>query len=70
MAGDDTLDPRLRLMVQCGLMTEQQARDVDAFADGLCARIAAGELTVEEAGALAAKQGTEDAVRYKRGRKP
>jgi len=68
MAGVDDLDLLLRAAVASGLMTEAQARDVDAFADGLARRILDGELTEAEAHALAAAQAITDAKAQKRGR--
>lgn len=70
MAGERELDPALRAAIRAGLMTEAQARDVDAFADGIVARIRAGEMTEEEASSLAVKQGIADglAALRKRGR--
>ncbi len=68
MAGVDKLDPWLRAAVRAGLMTEQQALDADAFGDGLVQRVKDGELTIEQAEALAAKQGTADALAVNRAR--
>lgn len=70
MAGTDKLDPRLRAAIRQGLMTEAQARDVDALADGLAQQIIDGDLTVEEAGRRAAEQGARDAMARKRRGKP
>ncbi len=60
------LDPNLRLAVSLGLMTPEQAFDADAFADGLTARVASGELTENEAAELAAKQGEADGQAFQR----
>lgn len=60
------LDPNLRLAVAIGLLTPEQAFDADAFADGLTARVASGELTEDEAVELAAKQGAADGEAFKR----
>lgn len=68
MAGADRLDPLLRWAVDQGLITEAQALDVDAMADGLASRVVEGELSVTEAGELAGKQGISDAIARKRGR--
>lgn len=46
------LDPLLQRAIAAGIMTEAQARDVDAFADGILARGRAGELTEEQADEL------------------
>ncbi len=60
------LEPNLRHVVALGLMTPEQAFDADAFADGLAARVSSGELTLEEAVTLAAKQGAADGQAFKR----
>lgn len=70
MAGADKLDPLLRELVQQGFLTEAQALDVDALADGLADRVRTGELTVDAAGEFAAKQGAADALAWRRKRKP
>ena len=55
------LDPLLQRAIAAGVMTEAQARDVDAFADGVVARVAAGELTEEQGDELVARRATSDA---------
>jgi hypothetical protein len=51
----------LRFAIESGIMSEGQARDVDATADGLVARMRAGEITEEQglelAGAAAVRDG-------------
>lgn len=69
MAGVDDLDPLLQWAVRSGLMTEAQARDVDAFADGVVQRKRAGELSAEEADRLVVRRAYSDAVAFNRGRK-
>ena len=68
MAGADKLDPLLRAAIRSGAMTEAEARDVDAFADGIVARVREGQLTVEQAAELARRQGTQDALARNRAR--
>jgi hypothetical protein len=47
------LDPMLQRAIALGIMTEAQARDVDALADGIVARGRAGEITEEQGAELA-----------------
>ena len=56
----DDLVPILRQAVRCGLLTLEQAFDVDALADGLVAQVVAGELTEEQATERAARQAVAD----------
>ena len=62
------MDPLLRWAVRQGIITEGQAQDADALGDGLATRVMAGELTVQQAGELAAKQGLSDGAAIKRAR--
>lgn len=57
----DDLVPILRQAVRCGLLTLEQAFDVDALADGLVAQVAAGEMTEEQAVERAQRQAYTDA---------
>ena len=56
----DDLVPILRQAVRSGLLTLEQAFDVDALADGLVAQVVAGELTEEQATERAARQAVAD----------
>ena len=62
------MDASLRLLVVMGLMTEDQARDADAFADGLADQIVAGESTLEEAERLAGERAIADAKAFSKAR--
>lgn len=65
------LDPMLQQAIAAGVMSEAQARDLDAFADGLCARGRAGEITEQQAleHARAAAQRDGEAVNRARARR-
>jgi len=52
------LDPLLQWAVHSRLLTLGQALDADAFADGLDARVRAGEITEEEGLDMAVEQGS------------
>jgi len=62
------LDPLLQRAMALGVMSEAQARDVDAFADGLCARGRAGEITEEQAHELARAAAQRDGEAVNRAR--
>jgi hypothetical protein len=62
------LDPLLQQAIAAGVMTEAQARDVDALADGLCARGRAGEITEEQAHQLAREAAQRDGEAFNRAR--
>lgn len=62
------LAPILERAIAAGIMSEQQARDVDAFADGLVARVDAGELMPEEGAALCLETATRNALAERRAR--
>jgi hypothetical protein len=62
------LDPILQGAIASGIMTEAQARDLDAFADGLVARGRAGELTEEQASELARAAAQRDGEAVNRAR--
>ena len=55
------LDPLLEQAIAAGELTEAQALDVEAFADGILARVRAGELTRAQARALTAATAIRDA---------
>jgi hypothetical protein len=58
---DEQMGPFLLLAaVELGHMSEQEARDLEAFADGLDARVIEGELTAEQAGNIGAAQAVRD----------
>lgn len=49
-------------------MTEAQARDVDALADGLATRLGAGELTEAQANEIAGATAVRDGLAFNRAR--
>lgn len=63
-----TLPPLLRAAIEAGVMSRGQAQDVDAFADGLLARMCAGELTEEQVNELAAATAVRDGEAVNRAR--
>jgi hypothetical protein len=63
------LHPMLAEAVRRGIMTEAQARDVDALCDGLATQVEEGALTVEQGGERAAKQAVRDATAWKKRRR-
>lgn len=63
------LDPLLQWAVHSRLLTLGQALDADAFADGLDARVRAGEITEEEGLELAHEQAMSDGRAMLRARK-
>ena len=62
------LHPVLARVVARGLMSEAQARDVDAFADGVLARVRCGEITRQQGDDLVMAQAVSDALAFKRAR--
>lgn len=58
----------LRFAIESGIMSEGLARDVDATADGLVARIRAGEITEEQGLELAAAAAVRDGQAVNRAR--
>jgi hypothetical protein len=64
------LAPVLRFAIESGIMSEGQARDLDAFGDGIDARLRAGELTEEQAQALTEATAIRDAQAVNRARAP
>lgn len=62
------LDPILQWAIANGAMSEAQARDCDAFADGVVARMREGELTEEQAAELVAATAIRDAQAVNRAR--
>ena len=62
------LHPVLARVVARGLMSEAQARDVDAFADGVLERVRSGEITREQGDELVQAQAIRDALAFKRAR--
>jgi hypothetical protein len=62
------LDPLLQRAIAAGVMSEAQARDVDALADGITARLLAGEITEEQAQALAEWAAVRDGQAVNRAR--
>lgn len=62
------LAPSLRFAIESGIMSTGQARDLDAFADGLVARERAGELTHEQALELAGAAAVRDGEAFNRAR--
>src|SRR5262245_32466853 len=62
------LDPVLEWAIGRGVMSHGQARDLDAFADGLAARVRDGEITEEEGDDLAHAQAVRDAQAVLRAR--
>jgi hypothetical protein len=59
------LDPLLLAAIDAGIMTEAQARDVDAFADGILARGRAGEITEAQADELIQRQALRDGLAWR-----
>lgn len=55
------LDPLLQNAIASGVMSEAEARDLDAFADGIVARMRAGELTQKQADDLVSLTAIRDA---------
>ena len=62
------LDPQLERAVRLGLMTRAAAEDIDAFADGIVARVVSGEITKEEGNRLTVEQAVKDALALNRAR--
>lgn len=62
------LVPTLRFVIESGIMSEGQARDLDAFADGVLARGRAGELTEEQASELVIETAIRDGLAVNRAR--
>lgn len=63
------LAPILERAVAAGVLTEAQARDVDALADGLASRVTSGELTQEQCDELARDAAQRDGAAVRRARK-
>lgn len=68
MSETSDLDPILQRAIALGLLTEAQARDVDALADGIVARVRDGELTDEQGDAIVAAAAVRDGVAELRAR--
>jgi hypothetical protein len=61
----------LERAIEAGIITEAQARDADAYADGLASRIVSGDLSIEQARAQAERDASRDgtAIRASRARR-
>lgn len=63
-----TLPPTLQFAIASGIVSEGQARDVDAFGDGLADRVISGELTLAQAGEITSAAAVRDGQAVNRAR--